>query len=130
MHGSSRLLLSKSWLCMRVIYGPLHLKRTHTDRHGHVATLQCANMCYCADSCTVTPLGHLLYSPNIHFAELSCRSIYILSTIQSRAQKLRCQLSKIVPRSRLLQGSTRTNRGVGRVKRHRYECSLHGCDIV
>ena len=42
--------------------------------------------------------GHLICSHYLHLVELLCRSINILAAIKSRAQKCRCQLSKIVPR--------------------------------
>ena len=91
--------------------------------------LQC-NAPVCANAFTVILPGHLLCFLRHHAAKFLCQSIFILATIQSRAQNCRYHLSKNFPKSRLFRQSTWPNRGMGHVKRQRYECHFHGRDIV
>ena len=100
--------------------------QTHTD--GRSTQRQCSAPT-CADSCTVMLSGHLLCALYLHLAEFACRTIKVCAKIKSRVKKRSCHLCEIIPRCKLLRRSAWINRGMGRVKRHRYECRVHGCDI-
>ena len=104
----------------------------HSCTNAHRLTYACTqtqrrcNASTCADCFTVISSGYLLCPPDLHVAEFLCRSISVLATIQSRAQKCRYYLSNIDPRSRLLGRPAWDDWGVGLVKYHRCECNLYG----
>ena len=53
----------------------------------------------------------------------------VLAAIQSATQKRRWRMPETVPTRRLLQRSTWTDRGLGRIKRRRHEPHVLLCDI-
>ena len=74
--------------------------------------------CTCTDSFAVASSNPL---PNQHCAEFLCRVLGVLATIYNGAQKCCCRLPGIVPKRQMLQTSAWANRGVGRLRHHRYD---------
>ena len=122
-------MTSKCWLCLQVCRALLHaLTQTHIHVHlelqSDTRTILCTNIRLPSLS---TPSGHLLCS---RYFKLLCRWSYVFAAIRSRTESCHRQLSKTVPKRRLLGQPARTNSGMGRVTCEGHEPHVHGRSIL